>query len=503
MSVVEYAIKGVAAGIGLASESIKAKKAKKQRASESDITTPSSSDSTPSSDLNENFPLAAGIPTLAVEQQPPRKDNDERNWELDAAQDDIAPPGYDQPSQLSLQQSTIPSGVVTPENETAQEKEKRTLFLKKIITRFLSRYPAPHYPFNMPLTNRLPLPVILPQRRPKNRARGFIRAYAPLLENCDISQTTFLDFLSTFNEATQANPWINAINFAGLAAHGVAPGVAVAVQVAIAVTIKAAKEIHSRQRTNSFLDAMNNEFFRPRGLYCLVLTWNPESSNATDTVDLTSIISKSINPSTGQSQTRNKFHTSSGNSYGDFEFPAAAPLVFPVLDEIDSQDEQKTMEKMKRKGEFVSEYFDRRARAQWAAEHPDSVLSNGPKEKFASRYADPNHPASSGNPWSLLTGGHFNPPTLNDLRKPRLVDRGGGLGGRGRGPGGVQNLISTRTGILGRERQGESQTQSFRSEQRQQLCDTRGLNRLGEFEVANPLAQGLKKILGYVSTTFL
>ncbi|PQE12478.1 FAD binding domain protein [Rutstroemia sp. NJR-2017a BBW] len=255
MSIVEYAIKGVAAGIGLASESIKAKKAKKQQASESDITTPSS-------ELNENFPLAAGIPTLAAEQQPPREDNDEQNWELDAAQDDIAPPGYDQPSQSSLQHSTTPSGGVTPENETAQEKEKRTLFLKKIITRFLARYPAPHYPPNTPLTNRLPLPVILPQRRPKNRARGFIRAYAPLLENCDISQTTFLDFLSTFNEATQANPWINAINFAGLAAHGVAPGVAVAIQVAIAVTIKAAKEMHSRQRTNSFLDAMNNESIR-------------------------------------------------------------------------------------------------------------------------------------------------------------------------------------------------------------------------------------------------
>jgi hypothetical protein len=503
MSIVEYAIKGVAAGIGLASESIKAKKAKKQRASESDITTPSNPSSASSPEFNNNFPLATGTPTLATEQQHPSEDNDERNWELDAAQDDIAPPVYDQPPQPSLQQSTIPSNEVTPENETAQEKEKRTLFLKKIITRFLTKYPAPNYPPNTPLTNRLALPVILPQRRPKSRARGFIRAYAPLLENCDISQATFLDFLSTFNEATQANPWINAINFAGLAAHGVAPGVAVAVQVAIAVTIKAAKEIHSRQRTNSFLDAMNNEFFRPRGLYCLVLTWNPESSDPTDTIDLTSMISKSINPSTGQSQTRNKFHTSSGNSYGDFGFPAAAPLVFPVLDEIDSQGEQKTKEKMKRKGEFVSEYFDRRARAQWAAEHPHSVLSTGPKETFASRYADPNHPASSGNPWSLITGGHFNPPTLNDLRGVGMGERGGGFGARGGGLGGVQNLISTRRGMLGRGRQGASHAQNAQGEQLRQMRDTRGLNGLGGFGEANPLAQGLKKILGYVSTTFL
>ncbi|PQE12504.1 fad binding domain protein [Rutstroemia sp. NJR-2017a BBW] len=161
------------------------------------------------------------------------------------------------------------------------------------------------------------------------------------------------------------------------------------------------------------------------------------------------------------------------------------------------------MEKMKRKGEFVSEYFDRRARAQWAAEHPDSVLSSGPKEKFASRYADPNHAASSGNPWSLLTGGHFNPPTLNDLRRPGLVDRGSRLGGRGRGLGGVQNLMSTRTGMLGRGRQGESQAQSSQDEQPQQVYDTRGLNRLGGIGGANPLTQGLKKILGYVSVVFL
>ncbi|KAM3085687.1 hypothetical protein ACMFMG_002753 [Clarireedia jacksonii] len=500
MSIVEYAVKGVAAGIGLASESIKAKKAKKQQASESG--TDNSSASTPSLSLgfNNDSSLTTGIPTRAAVQQLPSEDNDERNWELDAAQDDIAPPGYDQPLQSSLQE---PSNEVTSESETTQEKEKRTLFLKKIITRFLTKYPPPHYPPNTPLTNRLPLPVILPQRRPKNRARGFIRAYAPLLENCDISQSTFLDFLSTFNEATQASPWINAINFAGLAAHGVAPGVAVAVQIAIAVTIKAAKEIHSRQRTNTFLDAMNNEFFRPRGLYCLVLTWNPESSNATDTIDLTSMISKSINQSTGQSHTRNKFHTSSGNSYGEFEFPAAAPLVFPVLDEVDSQGEQKTKEKIKRKGEFVSEYFDRRARAQWAAEHPDSVLSTGPKEKFTSRYADPNHPASSGNPWSLVTGGHFNPPTLNELIQVGRGNGGGGFGARSGRLGGVQNLLSARTGILGRSRQGDSQPQHAQGGESQQMREMRRMDGLGGFGGANPLAQGVKKILGYVSTPLL
>lgn len=39
------------------------------------------------------------------------------------------------------------------------------------------------------------------------------------------------------------------------------------------------------------------------------------------------------------------------------------------------------------------------------AENPNSYLNQGPKPKFASRYADPNHPASSGDLFALLTGG--------------------------------------------------------------------------------------------------
>ena len=43
----------------------------------------------------------------------------------------------------------------------------------------------------------LPAPVILPQRRPKNKQRGFVRGYAPLLGECSgIDQQTFLDFPS-------------------------------------------------------------------------------------------------------------------------------------------------------------------------------------------------------------------------------------------------------------------------------------------------------------------
>ena len=56
----------------------------------------------------------------------------------------------------------------------------------------------------MPISNGnlrpLELPVIIPQRRPRQRSRGFLRAYAPLLEGNQIDQAMFLGFLNGFDE---------------------------------------------------------------------------------------------------------------------------------------------------------------------------------------------------------------------------------------------------------------------------------------------------------------
>lgn len=50
---------------------------------------------------------------------------------------------------------------------------------------------------------RLPCPVIIPQRRPENKSRGWMLAYAPALNDCGIDQTTFLDSLGAFNKASK------------------------------------------------------------------------------------------------------------------------------------------------------------------------------------------------------------------------------------------------------------------------------------------------------------
>ena len=72
--------------------------------------------------------------------------------------------------------------------------------------------PLPQYP-----VSRLPYPVVVPQRRPGSRSRGFARAYAPDLEGCGISENVFLDFVEDFDKSSQANPWILSVNLAGIA----------------------------------------------------------------------------------------------------------------------------------------------------------------------------------------------------------------------------------------------------------------------------------------------
>lgn len=78
------------------------------------------------------------------------------------------------------------------------------------------------------------------------------------------------------------------------------------------------------------------------------------------------------------------------------------------------------------------------------AKHPDSILATSvPTPKFTSRYADPNHPASSGDLVALITGGRLD----SNIGMGRTGREGTGVSaaheqseqsgfGRGRGAGG-------------------------------------------------------------------
>ena len=340
-SVLRYAVSGVAGGIGLASESIHARKEKKKVKPNAEVSS--------NSDTSTTSPRQADSgEDIIVEQQ------DEKQWDLDDAQQELsggAPSDEDTAPEPSVPQ--------TPKPDRANSTEA-----------FLKRYPPPALSND---TQRLPRPVILPQRRPKDRTRGFIRAYAPELEIKGINQTMFLDFLQTFERASEASPWINTINLAAIATTFIPDGFAVglAVGLALQMSVRVAMDLQSRSRTNSFIDRMNDDFYRPRGLYCLVMTWSPDSSETSRAFDLTSTISAKSNPNTsGPSKLAKKFSNSSGKTHADMEFPEVAPLIYPALDNLaEQQGEEAAMrrEKLKKKANFVGDYWDRRAQAKYAS----------------------------------------------------------------------------------------------------------------------------------------
>jgi hypothetical protein len=240
---VRVGTRGIAEGVGLVSESIKARKESKAAEQEAEQKAQISE-----REVNPNFgsdvpdgPPPSYIPytdSRDVQSQysdtksPDMKssirdveDNAETElkieWDLDDAQDEI-------------------SGQA-PDN-------LRVYDINELEDNFLRNNPLPPAINQKPL-ERLSLPVILPQRRPKDRSRGFIRAYAPMLEHCGIDQTTWLSFLDNFQKSSAASPWLNAINLAAIATNWIpSHPIAFAAGYAINKAVSVAIELQARER---------------------------------------------------------------------------------------------------------------------------------------------------------------------------------------------------------------------------------------------------------------
>jgi hypothetical protein len=167
-------------------------------------------------------------------------DDDDREWELDEAQDELV--------EGSEPQRKSKGGAANPDKLIAAFLARHTLS----ITISPSTSP-PSYDDAVAVppqgqTYKLKFPVVIPQRRPQSKKRGFIRAYAPDLANMGIDQATWLDFIETFNEASLANPWINALNLASIATNALPTAIGFAVSFAIMVATSIAMETQARYR---------------------------------------------------------------------------------------------------------------------------------------------------------------------------------------------------------------------------------------------------------------
>jgi hypothetical protein len=110
----------------------------------------------------------------------PDSDDEEQAWMCDDVQDQLDP---------------------VDENNTGVKSDSGSVFDPDSM-------PPPSF---SQVTGRLPAVVIIPQRRPQSKTRGFVRAYAPDLDNCGIDQQVFIRFLEGFDGAIKVRPWF-AIN---------------------------------------------------------------------------------------------------------------------------------------------------------------------------------------------------------------------------------------------------------------------------------------------------
>ena len=108
----------------------------------------------------------------------PEYESDDEHWELDSAAEEV--------HATHTQNQDVPQGNwVSP------------AAINTIVSSFVQKHP----PGDSSAGSHLALPVVIPQKRPHQKARGFVRAYSPVLEDCGIDQATWMEFLDSFHES--------------------------------------------------------------------------------------------------------------------------------------------------------------------------------------------------------------------------------------------------------------------------------------------------------------
>ena len=123
---------------------------------------------------------------------------------------------------------------------------------------------------------------------------------------------------------------------------------------------------------------MNEKFFKPRGLICLVMKYAPEARSSHESVDLSQTLLRSLNPSNSAIKRQlDSMRGSSGKTYGELQMPEAAPLVFPELDAVavGNEADGKKKSSLKEKGAFIATYMDKRAQASYVSPPPSVLVS--------------------------------------------------------------------------------------------------------------------------------
>ncbi|KAK4508180.1 hypothetical protein PRZ48_001918 [Zasmidium cellare] len=388
--------------------------------------------------------------------QPPSSDakNEPERWEDDTSDSDIENVSLvDDSEEWELDEALTPSDIQSlpsyEESEAMKEGETVDDLVREVMADSKPPVQPPQVTSEARAIERIPLPcpVVIPQRRPRKKARGFVRAYAPVLGDCGIDQDTFLKFLKNFYKSSQASPVFPLIQLAaGIA--GMAPSViAMAVSTAVGTAARVGEEMEVRARTNNFLDKMNDQLFKPAGLYAMIIKYKSDAEMQASAGGPFGSLASMIQPgrvdvSTNQtiakysrmgshdsgersmSDRMQNLRVASNTTRGTIELPEAAPLIFPDIDKkaITHDGPETFKDKTRDAKKFLADYLDRRAQMQYAMQDPNSTLTHQTRP-FKSSLADPSHPLytnTGGGLISLVSGGKVSPL---DARTERRRDR--------------------------------------------------------------------------------
>ncbi|KAF2152148.1 hypothetical protein K461DRAFT_294985 [Myriangium duriaei CBS 260.36] len=305
------------------------------------------------------------------------------------------------------------------------------------IDQFIRR----HTPPKVTDSHGLIAPVMIPQRRPGSSLRGFVRAYAPPLAACDVERDAWLEFMTGFHQSIKGQRNFNIANLAfalSVLTYTVSFGPSVVVHfsaLAVHSSIEAARRMYINNERLAYLDEMNERYFKPRGLFVLMMKFD-SSRNGNEVVDFDTeaftAVSKREDPT--RTKAKDLVNPTSGSTLAS-QMPEVCPLEFP---ELDAATPEQRKNGFRRAMAFTSDYFDRRSQALFDEHNPDSKLSVQQKP-FAGKYADPTTFENSGI-IGVLTGGYIdrgqrkwerrNQQRLASGRKPlQPGERGGLIGG--------------------------------------------------------------------------
>ncbi|GAB5593416.1 hypothetical protein Unana1_08316 [Umbelopsis nana] len=251
---------------------------------------------------------------------------------------------------------------------------------KKRVTEFS----APPAPQHRPPPNTLVLPVIIPQRRPGTRNRGFVRAYAPDLARCGIYEEDFLRFHKELFTSMQSSKTITVINLAAFAVGFVPSVTALVLSTVVQTAAGFAAAIQGRVQCSKFMQHANQAYFNPRGLHAVIMTYKPEdSSQRFLSAELSQAFENSLLPKKWVEKKKATTAT---------ELPDSCPLIYPTAPENHNQASESglksTGSNIKSAYKFVQGYSDRRAQQKYIDEHQDSGLA-GPAPQFLSQRGRP------------------------------------------------------------------------------------------------------------------